>query len=258
MGDPQFVADPRMVERLSAANGVLDRFEDPSWLSWAEPARLMPATQACVWRQLEECERRQREDTEARQLAMDRRRDEEARRKREAGRKAAGGSSKQGRAVVAQKGSKASGLGEDVSDSGLAGTAEHRARQTKSEVTKREANEAWEEIKKGRAPTGYILVSAIVVIVSTITDDYDRRTTAIDARSHPGSWDATVGQTTLSAPNVSTITGLACLPMRHGLSKHRPPTPHPLANDAERGLSSSLAKSRPAVRTIRSILLNPY
>ena len=62
------------------------------------------------------------------------------RRKRQAGRKAAGGLSKQGRAVVARKGSKASGLGEDVSDSGSAGTVEHRARQTKSEVTKREAN----------------------------------------------------------------------------------------------------------------------
>ena len=48
MGDPQFVADPRMVEQLSAANGVLDRFEDPAWLSWAEPAGLMPAMQARV------------------------------------------------------------------------------------------------------------------------------------------------------------------------------------------------------------------
>ena len=57
MGDPQFVADPRMVERLSVANGVLDQFEDPAWLSLAEPAGLMPATQAHVRRQLEECER---------------------------------------------------------------------------------------------------------------------------------------------------------------------------------------------------------
>ena len=72
MGDPQFVADPRMVEQLSAANGVLDRFEDPSWLSWVEPARLMPATQARVQHQLEERERRQRADAEAKQLAADR------------------------------------------------------------------------------------------------------------------------------------------------------------------------------------------
>ena len=57
MGDPQFVADPRMVERLSVANGVLDQFEDPAWLSLAEPAGLMPATQARVRRQLEERER---------------------------------------------------------------------------------------------------------------------------------------------------------------------------------------------------------
>ena len=196
MGDPQFVADSRMVERLSAVNGVLDRFEDPAWLSWAEPAGLMPATQARVHRQLEERERRQRAEAEARQLAADRRRNEDARTKREAGKKAAGGSSKPGRAVVARKGSKASGLGEDVSDSGSAGTAEHRARQTKSEVTKREANEAWEEMKKGRAPAGYILVSTIVVLVSIITDDYDRRTTAIDARSHPESSGAIAGRTT--------------------------------------------------------------
>ena len=60
---------------------------------------------------------------------------------------------------MARKGSKASGLGEDFSDLGLAGTAEHRARQTKSEVAKREANEVWEEMKKGRAPAGYNLVS---------------------------------------------------------------------------------------------------
>ena len=55
-------------------------------------------------------------------------------------------------------GSKASGLGEDFSDLGSGGTAEHRARQTKSEVAKQEANEAW-EMKKGRAPAGYNLVS---------------------------------------------------------------------------------------------------
>ena len=156
----------------------------------------MPATQARVRRQLEERERRQRAEAEARQLAADRRRDEEARKKREAGKKTTGGSSKSGRAVVARKGSKASGLGEDISDSESAGTAEHQARQTKSEVAKREANEAWEEMKKGRAPAGYILVSTIVVLVSIITDDYDRRTTAIDARSHPESSGAITGRTT--------------------------------------------------------------
>ena len=134
MGDHQFVADAQMVERLSTTNGVLDRFKDPAWLSWAEPAGLMPATQARVQCQLEERECRQRADAEARQLAMDRQRDKEAWRKREAGKKAAGGPSKQGRAVVARKGSKVSGLGEDFSDSGSAGTVEHRARQTKLEV----------------------------------------------------------------------------------------------------------------------------
>ena len=60
---------------------------------------------------------------------------------------------------MAWKGSKASRLGEDFSNSGSAGTAEHRTRQTKLEVAKREANEAWEEMKKGQAPIGYVLVS---------------------------------------------------------------------------------------------------
>ena len=165
MGDPQFVADTRMVERLSAANGVLDRFEDPAWLSWAEQAGLMPTTQARVRRQLEEREQRQSAEAEARQLAADRRHNEDARKKREAGKKAAGGSSKPGRAVVAWKGSKASGLEEDFSDSESAGTAEHQARQTKSEVAKQEANEAWEEMKKGRAPAGYILVSQTLLFL---------------------------------------------------------------------------------------------
>ena len=53
-------------------------------------------------------------------------------------------------------GLKASGLGEDFSDLGSGGTVEHRA--TKSEVAKQEANKAW-EMKKGRAPAGYNLVS---------------------------------------------------------------------------------------------------
>ena len=119
MGDPQFAANPQMVERLNAANRVLDRFEDPSWLSWAEPARLMPMTQARIRRQLEERERRQRADVEVRQLAADRRRNEDGWKKREGGKKVARGSSKSGR-TVERKGSKASGLGEDFSDSGSA------------------------------------------------------------------------------------------------------------------------------------------
>jgi hypothetical protein len=45
-----------MIEHLNVANGVLDRFEDSSWLAWAEQAGLMPATQARVRRQLEEHE----------------------------------------------------------------------------------------------------------------------------------------------------------------------------------------------------------
>ena len=76
---------------------------------------------------------------------MDRRHDEEVRKKWEAGNKAVG-----------------SGLGEEFSDSGSAGTAEHQARQMKLEVVKREANEVWEEMKKGQAPAGYNLVSPIL------------------------------------------------------------------------------------------------
>ena len=114
------------------------------------------------------------------------------RKKRDAGKKAAGSLLRQGRAVVAWK---VSGLGEDFSDSGSAGTAENQGRQTKSEVVKREANEAWEEMKKGRAPAGYILVRFILSFVLISTDNYGRRTTAIDAQSHPGSWGATAALT---------------------------------------------------------------
>ena len=160
MGDPQFIADPQMVERLSAANGVLDRFEDPAWLSWAELAGLMPATQARVQRQREEHKRQQRADAEARQLAADCQCNKDGRKKQEGGKKATKGSSKSGR-TVGRKGSKASRLGEDFSDLGSAGTAENQARETRSEASKREVNEAWEEIKRGRAPAGYILVSLL-------------------------------------------------------------------------------------------------
>ena len=42
-GRPQYIANPWMVECLNTANGVLNWFEDPAWLSWAELAGLMPA-----------------------------------------------------------------------------------------------------------------------------------------------------------------------------------------------------------------------
>lgn len=74
-------------------------------------------------------------DVEARQLAVDCRCNEDARKKQEAGKKATGGSLRLGR-VVGRKGSKASVLGGEFSDSGSAGTVEHQARQTKSEVAK--------------------------------------------------------------------------------------------------------------------------
>ena len=56
MGDPQFVTDAPMIARLGVVNEVFNRFADPAWLTWAEPAELMPATQAHVRRQLEERE----------------------------------------------------------------------------------------------------------------------------------------------------------------------------------------------------------
>ena len=84
--------------------------------------------------------------------------------KQETGKKATGGSSRPGRAVVARKGLMVSGLGEDFSDLGSAGTTENQVCQVRSEVVKREANEVWEEMKKGQAPTGYILVSPILFL----------------------------------------------------------------------------------------------
>ena len=93
----------------------------------------------------------------------DRRHNEHRWKKREGGKKATRGLSRLGRAV-GHKGSKASGLGEDFSNSGSVGTAENQGHKTKLEASKCEANEAWEEIKRGRVPTGYLLVSLILLL----------------------------------------------------------------------------------------------
>lgn len=169
MGDPKFVTDAPMIACLSMMNEVLDRFVDPAWLTWVEPAGLMPATKERVRRQLEEHEWWcQNTEAEARQLAADRQRNEDVRKKQETGKKVAGGSARLARAIMARKGSKVSGLGEELSDSGSAGTANNQAQQTKSEVAKREAHKVWEEMKKGWAPTGYILVSPTLFLSQSL------------------------------------------------------------------------------------------
>ena len=83
----------------------------------------MPAMQVRVQRQLEERERRERVDAEMRQLAVDRRHNEDAWKKREAGKKAAGISSKPGRAVG---GRRRAGWGRTsaIWDSGASGEAD--------------------------------------------------------------------------------------------------------------------------------------
>ena len=86
-----------------------------------------------------------------RQLVADRQCNEEAWKKWEIGKKTARGLLRLGRAVGC-KGSKTSELGEDSSNSVSTETAENQAQQTKSKVAKREANEAWEEMKKGGRP----------------------------------------------------------------------------------------------------------
>ena len=195
-----------------------------------------------------------------RQLAADRRCNEDAWRKREAGKKATGGSSKPGRAMVARKGSKASGLGEDFSNSGSAETAENQGRQTKSEVAKREANEAWEEMKKGRVPVGYILVSPILFLSRSLLTIFNRRTIVIGARSHPESSGAIAGRMTSSARSASTTTDHACLRIdpttRLPRLDHPSTTPHPFTNDTERGLSLRPAQSQPEVSTNRFYILS--
>ena len=182
-----------MVERLSAANGVLDRFKDPSWLSWAEPARLMPATQERVRRQLEERERRQKAAAEVKQLAADRRRDEEAQKKREAGKKTAGGSSKPGRGAEGVESERVGGglqrfgIGRDSGASGegdKVGSGEARGQRS---VGRDEEGAGARGMHPGKSHRCSCF---------DITDDYDRKTTAIDARSHPESSGAIAGRTT--------------------------------------------------------------
>ena len=94
-----------------------------------------------------------------------------------------------------------------------------------------------------------------LVFVSAITDGYDRRTTATDARSRRESSDATVGQTISNAPSAFTITGLAYSPIDrsacHLRLNHRLSTLHLFLNDAEQGLSSHRGQSRPVVSANR-------
>ena len=161
MGNPQFMVDPRTHTRLNSTNEVLDRFEDPSWLAWVELAGLMPTTKEHIRQQLEEHEQRQKADAEARQLVADCQCNEEGQKKWEAGKKATRNSLRPGGAME-HKGSKASRLGEEFSNLGLARTAENQAQQTKSEVAK---HKVWEEIKRGQAPMGYILVSLVLSLL---------------------------------------------------------------------------------------------
>jgi hypothetical protein len=157
-GDDRFVQDATIGGMRAAANDLLDRFLDVSWLAWGEPAGLMPATRQRARDEAASAERRRVAAMEQRRL--EERRREEERKRREAEKKVAGGSSRPSRKVVGRKASKASSVGEDVSmsDSESAGTGEN-VRLPKSEVAKREARVAWTEIKAGRTPTGYTLVS---------------------------------------------------------------------------------------------------
>ena len=48
MGCDQWTLDDDMRLFVNDANALLDHWKDASWLSWAEPVALMPATQALV------------------------------------------------------------------------------------------------------------------------------------------------------------------------------------------------------------------
>ena len=96
--------------------------------------------------------------------------------------------------------------------------------------------------EEGTGARGLYFSKSDLVLLSVLTDNFDRRTTAIGARSHPESSGATAGRMTSSARSAYTTTDRACLPMRCLRVKNRPSTPHPSENDAEWGLLASGTK----------------
>ena len=65
MGCDQWTLDDDMQLFVNDANALLDHWKDASWLSWAEPVALMPATQALVQQRQEEEAATQRARKEA-------------------------------------------------------------------------------------------------------------------------------------------------------------------------------------------------
>jgi hypothetical protein len=156
--DPRFEVTESIENMRRHANDLLDSFVDASWLEWAEPAGLMPATLKKVKDDAEESARRKAAAADQRRLENKRR--EQERKKRKRAKKVAEGSTKSTRATMARKASKSSGFGEDLSmsESEPSGGV-IRTRLSKSEVGLREANAAWVVIQQGSAPASYNLVS---------------------------------------------------------------------------------------------------
>jgi hypothetical protein len=139
------------------ANIFLDSYFDPSWLEWARPAGLMPATQQWQQGAAEAAERRKKKAAD--------------RKKSGAETRAAAAPAKPAPKKVERKESKGSFLGLDLdrSDTESAGTDKsgrpsRPARSGKSKVdAKVDATDdekiLWAAVKAGRIPAGYIRVS---------------------------------------------------------------------------------------------------
>jgi hypothetical protein len=148
------------------ANIFLDSYFDPSWLEWARPAGLMPATQQWQQGAAEAAERRKK-------AAADR---------KKSGAKAAAAPAKPAPKKVERKESKGSFLGLDLdrSDTESVGTDKsgRPLRPAKSGKSKVDAKVGatdderilWAAVKAGRIPTGYIKVSRQFVVDSRKCD----------------------------------------------------------------------------------------
>ena len=161
MGCDQWTLDDDMRLFVNDANALLDHWKDASWLSWAEPVALMPATQALVRQRQAEEAAAQRAREEAQRVIEAARREEERRAKEAAATKRTIGPSKRSiKKPAPRKASKVMPIPEVeiVSDSGSDDTL--GASQNKLQ----EYKDMWAAAKEGNIPAGYVAVSPLVFI----------------------------------------------------------------------------------------------
>ena len=161
MGCDQWTLDDDMRLFVNDANALLDHWKDASWLSWAKPAALMPATQALVRQRQAEEAAAQRAREEAQRVIEVTRREEERRAKEAAATKRTIAPLKRSiKKPAPRKASKAIPIPAVtvVSDSDSDDTL--GASQSKLQ----EYKDMWAAAKEGNIPAGYIAVSRLVYI----------------------------------------------------------------------------------------------